>query len=206
MNTSRKLSPKASIAARTSPGLQRLLLLRHHLNGVERAAGIGLQHPAGLLRQGQPVRDGSRAHQPGALAAAEAVGDVGLGVGIEKLVREVGRARRSGGVEVEHARLQLRRLPRRHLAQAPERGAGQLAAALALQHLCAARHEPEPLRRSEVALGKRLGQRQRARRGVARIRRHLLRGRLRAVAVQPGKMHDAGERHVGGQVIQQRFP
>ena len=37
--------------------LQRLLRLRHHLNGVEGAAGIGLQHPAGLLRKRQPVRD-----------------------------------------------------------------------------------------------------------------------------------------------------
>ena len=187
-------------------GLKQLRRLVDHLNGVEGATGIGLQHPAGLLRQRQPVRDRRSAHQPGALAAAEAVGDVGLGVGIEKLVHEFGRARRIGGVEIEHPRLELGRLPRRHLAQAPERGAGQLAAALALQHLGAARHEPEPLRRGEIALCQRLGQRQRARRRVARICRHLLRAGLCAVAVEPGEMHDAGERHIGGQVLQQRFP
>ena len=73
------------------------------------------------------------------------MGDVGLGIGIEKLVHEVGRGRRIGRVEVEHPRLQLGRLPRRHLAQPPERGTGQLAAAFTLQHLGAARHEPETL-------------------------------------------------------------
>ena len=188
------------------PRLQGTRRQRLHPQRLDRAALVRRQHPVRLLRQGKTVRAGTRPNQPGRLAPPPAMRDVVLRIREQQLVCEDGIRLGCLGVEIEHPRLQLGRLPRHHPAQAPERGAGQLPGPLPLQHLRAPGDEPEALLRRGVRVRDALHERERAGRRAFRVRRHVCGRRVRSVAVLRDEMHRAGEGHIRGQAFDERRP
>ena len=182
-NTSQKLSPAASTARRTSRGSSARAGSGSMRTPSSTPARVRLQQPGPLLGMGQPV-DGRRAHQARRLPASGAVGDVGLAIRVNQLLGEAGRGRPRLWVEIDHARLQLNRFAGDHLAETPQRGAGQFAGALLLQHLGAAGDEPHALGRREIGIGQPLHQSEGARRGALGVLRHLGGRRAHSVTVQ----------------------
>ena len=105
--------------------LQGTFRQRQHLQFFDSSPRVGRQHPVGTLGQGKAVRVRARTHQPRRPARLLSVGDVGLGVRVKQFIREAVRQHGSIGVEVDHARLQLCRLPGHNLAETPQRCAGE---------------------------------------------------------------------------------
>ena len=177
-----------------------------HLQPFQGAARVGFQKPASLVGQCQPFGCGAGANQAGCLPDSQAKGNVGFGVGIHEFVDEVGQRYGVRGIEVEHPRVQMRRFPSRHLAQTPQRGAGQFTLMLAFQHLPAAGDEPDALPRGNVGVRRALHESQRAAACSLRSLAQFAGCRVGAAPVQRSQMHDAAEWGVAGQTLKQRAP
>ena len=188
------------------PGLQGARRQHFDLRSVEHAVPVRLQHPVRLLGQRQPPGYGVRSRQAGRQAASRAVGDVVLVVGIHQLVHEAGHRVRAAGVQVDHARLQVRRLQGHHLAHTPQDRAGQLPEPFPLEHLRPSGDEPHAVGRRRIRIGHALDQGQRARSGLPHVLRHLGGGCLRPAPSEALQVDDPVEGHVRGQVLDERSP
>ena len=177
-----------------------------HVRPVEHAVGVGGEHPPRLVGKGQPRRTVPGPHQARHHAAAATVRDVVLRVGVHQLVREVRRGSRRGGVEIEHPGLEVRGLALHALSEAPQGRARQAAAALALQHLRAACHEPQATFGSGARVADALNHGQGALARPSHVPPHLLGRGLFSGAVQGREMHHSAEGNAGGQAVDERPP
>ena len=186
--------------------MQRTFRGGQHLQPFQGAARVGFQEPASFVGQCQPLACGARPNQAGRLPDSQAIGDVRFGVGIHEFVDQAGQRQRVRGVQVEHPGVQVRRFASQHLAEAPQRGAGEFTLVLAFQHLRAAGDEPDALPRGNVGVRRALHESQRAAASQPDVLAQFTGCRVFAVSVQRRQMDDAAERDVGGQTFEQGDP
>ena len=183
-----------------------------------RRPGLGMQFLEGtiLILRELPVRIFRQRHafhavrgpdQAGDQTAVPTAGNVRFAVGEEQFFGQVGGRLRGGvGIEIDHPGLHVARFPGQYPAEAPERGAGELAASLALQDLAAPRDEPGPTGRRRIGVRRALDEGERTRQSVSQVLRHLRGGCPRTVAVERPEVHDACQRWIARQVREEGTP
>ena len=176
---------------------------RLDLRFVKYSALVWGQYPVRIVRQGQSLGRGVGSYQTRNSSTPGAVGDVIFRVWVQQFIHKVGRLSRCTGVKVNHSRLQMGSFQGHYLAHAPEDRAGKLTRALALQYLRPARDEPYALLRYHIGIGHALHQRKRACTDASYVLRHFCGGCLCSVTTQRFEVHDAVERHVVGQALDQ---
>ena len=129
-----------------------------------------------------------------------------FGVRIQQFIHEVRDRRQLRRVQIQHPRLQMRRLERDGFSESPQRRAGQFPATLPLQDLRATGHKPDAFLGCPVGVGHALRERQCARSGLSHVFRDFPGRGPRPVTVQGGQVHHAAERLIPGQVLHQGSP
>jgi len=119
---------------------------RLYSQAVQGSALVGRKAPAGLVGERDPRRCGPGSDEARDMPPAAPEGDVILRTGEQQLLGKLRPLRRLFGIEIDHPRAELQRFSRHCLAEAPQRRAGDLAIAFALQRLGAPGDEPQALR------------------------------------------------------------